>query len=373
MLSRWSLSFALFCFVATLYSHAAGVSTSPTYRSKVKVVLLDVSVAGRNDEPISGLKQSDFRIFEAGKKQAIASFEEHTGAPATQPAMPPLPPHYYTNYPLSKPADSANVLMLDALNTPLADQAYVRAQMVKYLKEIQPGPRLAILTLTSRVRIVEGFTTDPAALLAALNHKNWGGGPQSSLMLRTEVDDDVDQQVMGDLALAGGGSAAASAQSSFEVMQEFMTEQTSYQNRQRIQMTLNALQQVARYLEGFPGRKNVIWFSGSFPLSLLPAAGHGYDQSSPQGFTEKIKRTTNMLAAAQVAIYPVGPAGLIDNSSGRAFVAHPTTSVPGSGALDGGAGIRELERHDEGLYSSQAAMDDIARDTGGEAFTTPMA
>jgi hypothetical protein len=32
----------------------------------------------------------------------------------------------------------------------------------------------------------------------------------------------------------------------------------------------DALNQMARYLAGLPGRKNLIWFSGSFPISILP-------------------------------------------------------------------------------------------------------
>ena len=49
------------------------------------------------------------------------------------------------------------MLMLDALNTQLGDQISVRKQMVDYLKNIQPGPQLAIFTLTSKLRLVEGF------------------------------------------------------------------------------------------------------------------------------------------------------------------------------------------------------------------------
>lgn len=33
----------------------------------------------------------------------------------------------------------------------------------------------------------------------------------------------------------------------------------------RVRTTIQALQQLARYLGGIPGRKNLVWFSGSFP------------------------------------------------------------------------------------------------------------
>lgn len=72
------------------------------------------------------------------------------------------------------------MLVLDALNTPLGDQSNVRVQMVNYLKSIQLGAQLAPFTLLDRMRIVQGFTADPAVLLAAPNSKKLGGGPQSS-------------------------------------------------------------------------------------------------------------------------------------------------------------------------------------------------
>ena len=37
------------------------------------------------------------------------------------------------------------------------------------------------------------------------------------------------------------------------------------QANQRVGMTLQALQILARYLAAVPGRKNLIWFSSAFP------------------------------------------------------------------------------------------------------------
>ncbi len=47
-------------------------------------------------------------------------------------------------------------------------------------------------------------------------------------------------------------------------------QQQSYQLQQRAQFTLDAMSQIARYLSGIPGRKNLIWLSGSFPINILP-------------------------------------------------------------------------------------------------------
>jgi len=65
----------------------------------VHVVLVDVVVTDHNDEPIAGLQKEDFEVFEKGKPQAIASFEEHKGASLNQAEMPSLPPHYMSDRP----------------------------------------------------------------------------------------------------------------------------------------------------------------------------------------------------------------------------------------------------------------------------------
>ncbi|MGH9510792.1 MAG: hypothetical protein ACRD2U_01515 [Terriglobales bacterium] len=78
--------------------------------------------------------------------------------------MPHLPPDVFTNFPTRAPPQTINVLLLDALNTPLVDQACVHSQMIKYLKKIQPGSHAAIFALASQLRFTQGFTTDSSSL-----------------------------------------------------------------------------------------------------------------------------------------------------------------------------------------------------------------
>ena len=53
-------------------------------------------------------------------------------------------------------------------------------------------------------------------------------------------------------------------------VQQFEAEQESMQTQMRTQYTLDAFNALAHYLSNFPGRKNLIWFSGSFPLQIEP-------------------------------------------------------------------------------------------------------
>ena len=300
--------------ISLLYSQVAEAPAAarPTFKAKVQVVLLDVVVNDRNQHPITGLHSDDFEVFENGKQQTIGSFEEHRGDPSPTVAEPPsLPPHFYSNAPLGEPLGSINVLLLDSLNTQFADQARVRLQMIDYLKTIRPGPRMAIFTLGSRLRMVEGVTADPKVLLEALNHKHWGGTPETSSQLRTSAEDNLDQTLLTRMSESDGMNPGAPA-GAMEALQSFLAEVQATESVTRMSSTLNALEDLSRYLTGFHGRKNIIWFSGSFPEIQFPGtnAGTRVNPDSGNGLGKQIKDTIDMLAAAQIAVYPISPQGL---------------------------------------------------------------
>jgi VWFA-related protein len=359
-----------FLYTALYSQTGAQNPATAVFQSKVRVVLLDVVVTDRNDQPVSNLSKDDFQILEEGKPQTIASFEEHKGTPPEASAVVPLPPDYYSNYPQREQSDALNVLVLDALNTPLGDQVNVRQQMIEYLKNIQPGPQLAIFTLTSKLRMVEGFSASPKALLAALNNKKWGSGPQSSPLLRTDAEDNADQEVINNMA------AAQAPPGAIQAMKDFMDAAKTFQTYSRVQTTLRVLQQLARYLGGVPGRKNIIWFSGSFPVSILPTQGQNYDFNFSDQYKDELRRITNMLAAAQIAIYPISAEGITSNNFYTASKTYtPDLSQfpgPASGSNLGRAAAQDqntdVQQEDSERNANQATMDEVAKDTGGEAF-----
>src|SRR3954468_19399575 len=47
---------------------------TPTFRSGVDLVQLDVSVLDKNRQPVRGLNQAEFTVFEDGKPQKLAAF-----------------------------------------------------------------------------------------------------------------------------------------------------------------------------------------------------------------------------------------------------------------------------------------------------------
>src|ERR1044071_4455035 len=123
------LIFWLLIVSLSLYSQNAGPNSDiPTFKAKVRVVLVDVTVL-KGKDPVLDLHKEDFQVFENGQPQSIVSFEEHKNAEPAIRKRTPLPPNEFTNTPTVNSADSVNVILLDALNTPNADQAFVRSQM----------------------------------------------------------------------------------------------------------------------------------------------------------------------------------------------------------------------------------------------------
>ncbi len=74
---------------------------------------------------------------------------------------------------------------------------------------------------------------------------------------------------------------------------------------QRIERTLNALVEIAGFLNGLPGRKNLIWLSGSFPTSIFSVKNSLNPFGSLVNKSAELRHTANLLTVGQVAVYPV--------------------------------------------------------------------
>ena len=341
-----------------------------TVQAKVRIVLVDVVVTSGKGDPVTGLHKEDFDVLEDGKPQTIASFTEHQGAPPTQIKLPPMPPNVYTNYPLTQTADSVNVLLLDALNTPTRDQTYVHSEMIKYLRTIPPGTRVAIFTLASRLRMLQGMTTDSSELLAVLNDKKGAAGAHQSGLLASGVENDANQRLI-DFMLENAGTTstpqtlALAAVDPINAMKQFVADTAAFQTESRTRITLQALQQLARYLSEVPGRKNVIWFSGSFPVGILPDPDLPDPFAEIKDFQQDVRKTTALLTAAQVALYPIAAEGLAPDSQ---YEANGAEIGEKRGTMVTRDQIRDLRTERADRDSSHAIMETMAKDTGGQAY-----
>ncbi len=131
--------------------------------------------------------------------------------------------------------------------------------------------------------------------------------------------------------------------------------------------TAGIFRQLATDLNGIPGRKNLIWFSGGFPLSLAVSEMDG------ARYSEEIKSTLDLLASNQIAIYPVDVRGVVYGNK------HLLMGLPSEGAVvsqreEGGAAPASATTASSAspgisvLSASYNHEDEIAEETGGRAF-----
>ena len=215
-----------------------------------------------------------------------------------------MPPNVFTNFsPLTTPP-AVNVLVLDALNTPMSDQMYLKKAAQHYLKTLKPGSRIAIFTMSMRLSFIQGFSDDPVVLATALGYrKNDRSEPAVLLQSQAETYAQGKTVEMMVAMEASGGNSLVFTVSPYSIaaFQQFLQETRYAQDSDREYRTLQNLNELAAFLGSFPGRKNVIWMSGSFPVELFGQTAMRFEGS--------IEKTVNLLSAARVAIYPVDVRG----------------------------------------------------------------
>jgi hypothetical protein len=84
----------------------------------------------------------------------------------------------------------------------------------------------------------------------------------------------------------------------------------------RINQSLAAFRAVAEHLAGLPGRKNLVWLSSGFPLSVgfdeMPEVGAPLTQRNPQLFTQEMEGAVRVLNDNGIAVYPVDARGVFN-------------------------------------------------------------
>jgi VWFA-related protein len=339
-------------------------------RTTTRVVLVDAIVTDADSHPVKGLVASDFAILEDSKPQKI-SFFSFESPPQHQAAPPQLRPDVFTNRPEYRSAGGPLViLLLDGLNTPPTQQAYVRQQILKYLASLRiSSPGTAILALGNDLSVLQDFTTSPQLLLAAA--RSYKGE-------RTAVDVESPKIEIPVTTGPGGGiPAQANVQgppvdsgtevsegtyvlNSFQELADSLKrfdKAVSVDNQDaRVRATLAALRTISRAVVGYRGRKALIWFSAGFPFSL--ALDETMDLEFSKSYRDQIRQAAALLSDADVAVYPIDARGLVTVGA----LADPTTPAT-QGPPDKSLAAVTWQK-----FNTESTMDHLARDTGGEVF-----
>ena len=107
---------------STIYASAT------VLKATTRLVVVDVVATDGKGQAIRDLERPDFTILENGIEQQIRafSFQEPKTSPSPSqptPAALDVPENVFTNAPKYQPNSALNVVLLDALNTTLPNQA----------------------------------------------------------------------------------------------------------------------------------------------------------------------------------------------------------------------------------------------------------
>jgi VWFA-related protein len=271
-------------------------------RATTRLVVVDVVASDSKGQPVEDLAIDDFTVLENGKPQKIIGFSFQRSARPTE-AKASSNPNVFSNEPKFKGASALNVILLDSLNAEFNNKAHAREQVIAYLRSDPAIQPTAVYSLEDRLKLLHDFTTDTKLLASILTNFK----PTAP----THVVD------------------VYSAASPFGRKGDYMTTPLT------METTVRALDQLARVLGGYPGRKNLIWISEGFPLVIYPEinfdnpnptppASHAPDadvvnralhsETSGGNFDDEVQRVANAMMNAQVAIYPVDSAGVQENN-----------------------------------------------------------
>lgn len=323
----------------------------PTFHSASRIVTLEISVKDRHGKSVSGLKASDFHVFEQElgfrkekQEQKIAFFREVDKKLLAERDTSSLqiPAGIFTNLvTLQKNPVPPTILLVDGLNTEMTAQMQVHVQMVKMLRSLPSDVPVAVFLLGRGLKVLQGFTTDPALLKTALAK---AANPTLGVASQVDPRDDPDSltTLMGDMPQVSGTTLSA--------IQNFEQEQYASTMDFRERETVTALISIAHHVAGYPGRKNLLWISSSFPISLN---ADGSDFNSFRSYENDMRKLSAVLADAKVAVYPIDPGGV---GSPRYFQAGSRNRSNALGALGRESQLR---------IGQETTMDDLAEQTGG--------
>ncbi len=322
-------------------------------KSTTRLVMLSVIARDRNNQPATDLRKEDFRVKVNGKVQPITVFSMESagqlpvasgaapGTVASVAASASLPPNTFSNRLTAQSGTPSGVtiILVDTRNTKMTDQIYAKAQVIRYLHTLQPSDHVGLYMFGASLKVLHDYTSDASALLAKLNTaKDWNSVDTSEQDATGALQ--TDSAILDGLTRGAGGTSEA---------------ERAFYTTDKVLATLHSFDFISEHLAQLPGRKNLIWVSGGFPLDV------GYDSipdiKNPavdqRMFTEEVDRTLRAMNDANVAVYPVDARGLMVDSrfsaENRKIVARPPLAPP--------IGVKE-----------QQTMQEMANRTGGLAF-----
>jgi len=308
-------------------------------RAQSDIVRIDVEVTDRAGKPIKGLRQDQFTITDDGKAQKISSFsysDIESVAAAGPENVKPLVVPVDNEGPGAADAVSDQirdrwmiVLFFDMTSMETDDILRAHDGAVKFLKQQMTAADLvAVVVFSTRLSVLANFTNDRATLNKAVAAIVPGAASQLASPLYAAAQNgeyDVQQDTQ---------DAYTPDQTEFNV---FNTDQK-----------LIAIQDLANVLEGIPGRKAVVEFTG------------GITQTGEENRAE-LRAATDAANRADVSIYSIDARGMFATPPGGDVT---TAAATGTSMFSGAAVYHQTDQRED----SRDTLATLSTDTGGRAF-----
>ena len=272
---------------------AAALATLCLAAADVRSTVIEISFVATPQGGAAGgaITAGDLKLTDNGKDQPVTGLWKVMAGKAASL----LPPHTFSNRAGGETAQNVNVVFVDGVNTEWRNDATARAETMRALQQIKPDERVAILVFGKSLRVLSDFTDTAAAREAKV--KEFGAGNPSAF------------PTYSDMVLPVNLTGRAEM----------------YQEQQRLTSTYTTLQSIAAMLKAVPGRKNLLWISGDFPLLLgQPDAGafrtrsqngalgrrdaaadDDVQRTAKMGYNKAADDLIRVLNVAGVAVYPV--------------------------------------------------------------------
>lgn len=339
-----------------------GSQAAPTLKVESNLVLVRAVVRDAQGHPVRGLKKEDFKLFDRGKPQSIAQFEEESSAePSPAPLAATAPGETAPPPPIAPPARLL-AFYFDNLNTSAADLMHGRDAANRLLAAgLRPQDRVAIFTAE---KMLSDFTSDPKQIHEALGQLQPSPRAPVRSMECPELSDYQAMQLLqtSDLHSNAWRQAIAEAKncqtSAFSLggsdpgippqlitMIRTLAHQVVGESETRARVNLQQFEQVVKFISNLPGQRTVILVSPGF---------------LPEEWQVQLDRIIDKALRTQVVIDSLNPKGLSvtlrENDASRGN----TTG----GDVKATAAMHTLDAEREFVTSDPLA--EVAEGTGGE-------
>lgn len=387
---RFLAALAAVTLAAAPMSPAAIAQTAPTDRSQrgsqpepsrpafvetieVNIVNVEVIVTdgGRS---VVDLKREDFELYDDGKPIEISNFYAVTGGAAVpQGADETAEAEGARPDPLDR--DSIIIVVDNTFIAP-SERKQVFVALTRELEQLLgPSTQVMVVNKDHAIRIEQGFTSDRAAVEAALQSIAKRAG--SSAMRRAS-----ERAILRDIALGGaalqesdGGDSQGFGPQEIGAVDAVMTlnQVSAYASEsfQDVRRSVQTLRSFFNSLSGLPGRKSVLYVSDGFPLRpgefLFKAWFDKYAVYANDAGVSSAEDAADAFDSTQEVIELVA-----DASSNRiAFYTISSGATPAaSSASPRNAGFRDITQvAAESVAPDLQGLLLLARSTGGHAST----